>query len=125
MNTADISFDELKKMISHRQDIIYDIEFAHRVAERWELESGFFFGEYSIPILQDIAFKIAHESNYRAITGFYYDFVSAPLIKVQGIEIPQFNLLRAYKGQRGAHLYTYVMVCTWRKAIRYLSFASS
>ena len=119
MNTTELSFVDLKKLISCRRDIIYDIEFAHRVAERWESESDFFFGEYSIPFLQDIAFNIAHESSYRAITGFYYDFVSSPLLTVQGSEIPQFHLLRGYKGQRGAHLYTYVMVCTWRRAIRY------
>lgn len=120
MNPHDLVFEELKTLIHSRKSIVYDIEFANRVVQMLEKESNFFFGEFSRPFLQTIALKIAHEKSYRELMGFYYEYVSAPLLKDErGIETPRFKLLAGYKGQRGAHLYTYVMVCTWRKAIKY------
>lgn len=120
MEMINLSFEVLKRKVVARDNVSYDIEFARRVANSMRLESSFFFGDFSRPFLSIIANKIAHEKSYRDILGFYYDFVSEPIIESeQGVNIPHFKLLTGYIGQRGAHLYTYVMVCTWRKAIKY------
>lgn len=120
MNIQDLPFEELKKRILSRDNLIYDIELARRIAERKEPESTFFFEAYSIPFLQDIAIWIAHENSYRGVLGFYYDYVSSPLVTNEyGLRVPQFRLLRQYKANNQAHLYTYVMVCTQREARRY------
>ena len=120
MELQELSFEELRTRVLFREGIKYDLEFARRIADRKERESNFFFNEYSVPFLQDIAVWIAHEDSYRAVLGFYYDYVSAPLEKNDDdILIPRFRMLRQYDGRRGAHLYTYVMRGTYREAIRY------
>lgn len=114
-----MSPEEIIERIRNRSSLVFDAEFARRVAEMYRIESEFFFGVFSKPFLEDFAIWIAHEKSYRDLLGFYYEFISAPIVEESnGMGVPQFKCLRQYDFRRGAHLYTYVMVCTYRQVVR-------
>lgn len=118
MDIRELSFEALKEKVTQHSGLVYDFEFARRVAERMTLESEFFFGKFSEPFLNDFAIWIAHENSYRDLMGFYYEYIASPFIENEvGVNIPEFNVLRKYDWRRKARLYTYVMTCTYREVV--------
>lgn len=92
-------------------DIKANLAFAHLVASGEPVNTQYFFGDYSLPILKWVIITLYTPKNtdirevLYQFSGDYYDFVSSP---VDENNKPQWYQLTSYRGDNGLKLKTWL-----------------
>lgn len=91
-------------------DIPSNIQFAQLVYQQEPLNTRYFFGDYSYPILKWIAISFFRKDQIENVIytlyGDYYEFVSYP---IDDFNNTQWYQLKTYRGENGMKLKTWLM----------------